>query len=415
MGLDKAVGLGETVGGDGIGKVALVHDDLVQAGGAERVVVALHDIFPHAPVFTSLYVPKATFDAFRGMDIRTSFLQKTPFASRRLHKLALPYFPAAFEGFDLSGFDLVLSNTTRFAKGVITPPETCHVCYCHTPPRFAWRPQDYFAQNSTARTLAPLMRGMMTDLRIWDLAASQRVDFFVAGSQNAARRIRKYYRRDSAAVIYPPVETARYAPVGPGQVGRHFLAVSRLVGYKRIDLAIAACNLLGAELRIVGTGPEMAVLRRKAGPTIRFLGRLPDAEVADEYARCRAFVFPGEEDFGLTPLEAMASGRPVVAYGAGGALETVVAGRTGLFFGEQTAESLAGALKQLDSQSFVPQELRSHAEGFDIHVFRDQMSRFAEWAVEEHRLQIGAGQIGERPEQRQVRVPYPPPPSVARR
>ena len=229
MGLDEAVGLDETIGvgtdGMDMGKVALVHDDLVQAGGAERVVVALHDIFPQAPVYTSLYVPKATFDAFRDMDVRTSYLQKTPFASRRLHKLALPLFPSAFEGFDLSGFDLVLSNTTRFAKGVITPPETCHVCYCHTPPRFAWRPQDYLAQDATARTLAPLMRGMMKDLRIWDLAASQRVDYFVAGSQNAARRIRKYYRRDSAAVIYParrdsPIRPRRPRPGRPALPGR---------------------------------------------------------------------------------------------------------------------------------------------------------------------------------------------------
>ena len=365
-------------------KTALVHDDLVQAGGAERVVIAMHDMFPDAPLYTSVYDPKATFSPFRDMDVRTSYLQRTPLASRRMHKLALPLFPSAFEQFDFTGYDLVISSASRFAKGIITPPEACHVCYCHTPPRFAWRPQDYFAQNATARTLEPLMRQMMTDLRVWDTAASQRVDYFVANSHNSARRIRKYYRRD-AAVIHPPIETAKYTPIGADQVGKHFLVVSRLVGYKRVDLAVAACNLLGAELRVVGTGPEMAALQAKAGPTVRFLGRLSDAEVAAEYARCRAFLFPGEEDFGLTPLEAMASGRPVVAYGAGGALETIIPGRTGLFFAEQTPESLAGALRRLDETAFSPSELRAHAERFDLRVFREQMSRFVEDALAEHR------------------------------
>ena len=366
-------------------KTALVHDDLIQAGGAERVVVALHGMFPQAPIFTSIYDRRTTLDDFRKADVRTSFLQSTPLAHRRFHKLALPLFPSAFEQFDLAGYDLVLSNTTRFAKGVITAPETCHVCYCHTPPRFAWRPQDYLAQSRAARLLAPLMRPMMTNLRAWDVASAQRVDFFVAGSHNAARRIRKYYRRESAAVIYPPVATDLYAPAPPAEVGGHFLVVSRLVGYKRVDLAIEACNALGAELRVVGVGPEMAALRRKAGPTIRFLGRLPDADVAAEYARCRAFVFPGEEDFGLTPIEAMASGRPVVAFGAGGALETVVEGKTGLFFREQTAASLAAALRTVQTLPFLPEALQAHALRFDLSVFQDTMRRFVEAAVAEHR------------------------------
>lgn len=364
-------------------KTALVHDDLVQAGGAERVVVALHRMFPQAPIYTSLYDRKTTLAYFERADVRTSYLQKTPLAGRRLHKLALPLFPSAFEQFDLSGYDLVLSNTTRFAKGIITPPETCHVCYCHTPPRFAWRPQDYLAQSRSARLLAPLMRGLMTDLRAWDVASAQRVDYFVAGSHNAARRIRKFYRRESTAVIYPPVETDHYAPVA--DVGDHFLVVSRLVGYKRVDLAIDACNALGAALRIVGTGPELSALRRRAGPTVRFLGRLPDADVAAEYARCRAFIFPGEEDFGLTPIEAMASGRPVVAFGAGGALETVLEGKTGLFFREQTAGALAAALRQIQTLPVLPEALQAHALRFDLSVFRDQMRRFVDAAVAEHR------------------------------
>lgn len=366
-------------------KTALIHDDLVQGGGAERVVVALHGMFSQSPIFTSVYDRRTTLAYFAQADVRTSFLQKTPFARRRFHKLALPFFPSAFEQFDLSGYDLVLSNTTRFAKGVITPPETCHVCYCHTPPRFAWRPQDYLAQSRSARLFAPLMRPMMTNLRAWDVASAQRVDYFVAGSHNAARRIRKFYRREATAVIYPPVQTDRYAPAPPGEVGDHFLVVSRLVGYKRVDLAIDACNAVGADLRVIGTGPEMAALRRRAGPTIRFLGSLPDADVAAEYARCRAFVFPGEEDFGLTPLEAMASGRPVVAFGAGGALETVVEGKTGLFFREQTASSLAAALRNVQALSTLPAALQAHALRFDLSVFQDNMRRFVDAAVAEHR------------------------------
>ena len=364
--------------------VALVHDDLVQAGGAERVVAALHALYPHAPLYTSLYNRRSTLPEFAGVDVRTSFLQQTPLAARRLHKLALPFFPAAFEQFDLSGYDLVLSSASRFAKGVITDPETCHVCYCHTPPRFAWRSQDYLAQSRSARLFAPLMRGMMQNLRAWDVLSAQRVDYFLANSVNVARRIRKYYRRE-AVVIPPPVETARYAPAPLDDVGAHFLVVARLVGYKRVDLAIEACNRLQAPLRIVGAGPDEAALRRLAGPTVRFLGRLPDADVAAEYAHCRALIFPGEEDFGLTPLEAMASGRPVVAYGAGGALETVVEGITGLFFREPNADSLATALQAVGALSVMPDTLIAHARRFDSAVFAERIERFVQAALADHR------------------------------
>lgn len=366
-------------------KTALVHDDLVQSGGAERVAAVFHAMYPAAPVYTAIYDPRTTLPAFADADLRTSFLQRTPLASRRLHKLALPYFPSAFEEFDFTGYDLVLSSSSRFAKGVITGPETCHICYCHTPARFVWRPHDYLKQSRSARLLAPLMRGMMSKLRAWDLESAQRVDYFLANSYNVARRIRKYYRRDAAAVIYPPVETSRYSPVSASEVGDHFLVVSRLIGYKRVDLVIDACNRLGASLRIVGDGPELAALQRNAGPTIRFLGRLSDTQVADEYARCRALVFAGEEDFGLTPLEAMASGRPVVAYGAGGALESVVEGQTGVFFPEQTVDALASALVQVGQMSWNPDVLRAHAMRFDLTVFQRRLREFIAIALAEQR------------------------------
>jgi len=365
-------------------KTALVHDDLVQSGGAERVAAVFHALYPKAPLYTAIYDPRTTLPAFADADIRTSFLQRSPIASRRLHKLALPYFPSAFEEFDFTGYDLVLSSSSRFAKGVITGPETCHICYCHTPARFVWRPHDYLKQSRSARLLSPLMRGMMSRLRAWDLESAQRVDYFLANSYNVARRIRKYYRRDST-VIYPPVETSRYHLAPAAEVGSHFLVVSRLIGYKRVDLVVDACNRLGASLRIVGDGPELADLQKKAGPTVRFMGRLSDSEVADEYARCRALVFAGEEDFGLTPLEAMASGRPVVAYGAGGALESVVEGKTGLFFPEQTTDSLAAALLAAQQMTFDPDTLRAHALRFDLVVFQRRLREFVAIAMAEQR------------------------------
>lgn len=372
-------------------KTALVHDDLVQAGGAERVAAVLHRMYPDSPLYTALYDPHTTLPDFGDADVRTSFLQNWPIASRRLHKLALPHFPAAIEQFDMSEYDLVISSSSRFAKGVITNPETCHICYCHTPARFAWRPHDYLSRSRTTRMLGPFLQGTLGRLRAWDLETANRVDYFVANSYNVARRIRKYYRRDASAVIYPPVETEKYAPVPLDQVGNHFLVVSRLVGYKRTDLAVEACNRLRLPLRIVGGGPELDTLRRKAGPTVRFLGRLPDDEVAQEYARCRALIFAGEEDFGITPLEAMASGRPVVAFGAGGALETVLEGKTGLFFPAQTADSLCRALQTIAQMSFSPEALRAHALRFDTRVFEQQMRQFVQVALAEHRLGYHTG------------------------
>ena len=366
-------------------KTALVHDYLAQAGGAERVAAAFHTLFPEAPLYTSVYDRAATLPSFAEMDIRTSFLQRWPFSSRRFHKLALPYYPAAFEQFNFTGYDLVLSSSSSFAKGIITPPETCHVCYCHTPSRFIWRQQEYLSQNRSAGAASFLVSAYVNSLRSWDVESAQRVDYFVANSYNVARRIRKFYRRDVAAVIYPPVETTKFQPVGPAEIGDHFLVVSRLLGYKRLDLAVEACTRRGLPLRVVGIGPDLARLKRLAGPTIQFLGRLSDEQVVRELARCKALIFPGEEDFGITPVECMASGRPVIAYGAGGALETVVDGQTGLFFLEQTVDSLVQALEEMDSHCFDPAALEARASCFDTSVFEQQMLTLVAEALEEHR------------------------------
>ncbi len=345
-------------------------------------------MFPHAPLYTSVYDPSATLAYFRDIPIRTSFLQRWPLSSQRMHKLALPLYPTAFEHFDFNGFDLVLSSSSSFAKGVITPPQTCHICYCHTPARFAWRQHEYLSQSRRGRLMSLLLRGMLGRLRAWDEQSASRPDYYVANSYNVAQRIRKYYRRDVAAVIPPPIDTKRYAPVAPRQVGSHFLVVSRLVGYKRVDLAVEACNRLQVPLKIIGAGPDLAGLKRIAGPTIEFLGRLPDDAVAREYARCRALIFAGEEDFGMTPLECMASGRPVAAFAAGGALETVTDRETGVLFSAQTVDSLAAALANLRGTEFSPGCLQAHAARFGVSVFQDRMTRFIEGAVAQHQSRL---------------------------
>ena len=370
---------------------AIVHDYLAQAGGAERVAATLHGLFPNAPLYTSVYDPSATLPYFRDIPVRTSFLQRWPLSSQRMHKFALPLYPAAFEHFDLSSFGLVLSSSSSFAKGVITPPQTCHICYCHTPARFAWRQHEYLSQSRRGRLMSLLLRGMLGRLRAWDVQSASRPDYYVANSYNVAQRIRKYYRRDVAAVIPPPIDTKRYAPIDPREVGSHFLVVSRLVGYKRVDLAVEACNRLQVPLKIIGAGPDLAGLKRIAGPTIEFLGRLPDDAVAREFARCRALIFAGEEDFGMTPLECMASGRPVVAFAAGGALETVTDGVTGVLFHAQTPECLTAALQSVSTVDWSPEALQKYAAQFGVKVFESRMMRFLEGAVEQHQSRLRSG------------------------
>jgi glycosyltransferase involved in cell wall biosynthesis len=365
-------------------RLALIHDYLAQAGGAERVLSLMNRVYPDSPIYTSIYDPESTLSDFRGLDIRTSFLQKWPIANKRFHKLALPFFASAFESFDLSEFDVVLSSASSFAKGVLTGPNTCHICYCHTPARFAWQNKAYLEQSRSTSRIAPILQPMMSRLRRWDLDAAGRVDYFIANSYNIARRIRKYYRRDVAAVIHPPVNLGRFQIAPPREVGDYFLVLSRLIGYKRIDIAIKACNELQVPLHIIGDGPDAADLKAIAGPTIRFLGWMPDTEVVHEIARCRALIFAGEEDFGITPLEAMAAGRPVVAYGAGGALESVLDRKTGVFFEQQTSHSLAAALVEIMSMDFDPEFNRRHASRFDESVFENTLRRFVENAREDY-------------------------------
>src|SRR6266849_6117666 len=362
-------------------KVALVHDYLNQMGGAERVVLALHEIFPDAPIYTSIYDPERVDDAFQKMDIRTSFMQKLPLVKKH-HQPFLPFYPFAMERLDLRGYDLVLSSSSAFAKGVVTRPDTMHICYCHTPMRWCWNYEEYVEREHLGRMPRSILPFFISGLRVWDQTSSMRVDHFIANSPVVADRIRKYYRRD-AVVIPPPVEARRFTFDATTRAEEYFLIVSRFMPYKRIDLAIEACNRLQLPLVIIGSGRDENRLKSIAGPTIRFMGRLSDEEVLHYYAHCRAFILPGEEDFGITPLEAQASGRPVIAYAAGGALATIVDGITGIFFREQTVESLTTVLASFNERAFNSSVICNHALEFDTPRFRRRILQFIDAKLHE--------------------------------
>lgn len=373
--------------------VALVHPWLTNMGGSERVLLRMHDAYPDAPVYTSVYQP-AAMPAFAGVDVRTSFLQRWP-AARTRHQLYPLLRPRAFARFDLRGYDVVLSSCSAEAKGVRTPPETLHVAYIHTPVRYYWSDYERYLADPGFGRLDPLARRVLpravARLRALDLAAAARPDHLVANSRYVAARIERYYGR-SATVIHPPVEVDRFT-VGRGP--RHgLLVVSRLIPYKRVDLAVLAARELDRPLTVVGTGPELPRLQALAGPRTRFLGALDDAAVARELAAAEALVFSADEDFGIVPLEAMAAGTPVVAYGRGGALETVVDGVTGVLHAEQTVASLRDALTRLDPAAFDRDALRRHAEGFAPAVFTRRLTDFVAERLAEHRAAGGRAVAG---------------------
>jgi len=362
-----------------VARAALVASWLNQYGGAERVLEVLHDMYPQAPIFTSIFWPEALPPPIRSWDVRVSFLNKLPLI-REHHQPFLPLYPLAFEGLDLTDYDLVISISSAFAHGVITPPHALHICYSLTPPRFLWDYHHY----AEGENLGPLARAALAPillyLRLWDRAASARVDRFLAISRTVQRRIAKYWGRE-AEVIHPPIDVSSFA-LSDGY-DDYFLIVSRLVPYKRLDLAVRAFSDLKRTLLVVGDGRDRARLQAMAGPTIRFMGRLPEEEMRKLLRRCQALIFPGEEDFGLVPLEAQASGRPVIAYAAGGALETVEEGVSGLFFHEQRADALAEVVRQFDASQFSPVLIRERARAFDLQNFRARIKAFIEAALSE--------------------------------
>jgi glycosyltransferase involved in cell wall biosynthesis len=361
-------------------RVALVHDYLNQYGGAERVLEALHDLYPAAPVYTSIYDPAAMPAVYRTWDIRPSFMQHLP-GWKKLFRRYFLLYPAAFEHFDLSGYDLILSSSSAYAKGVIPRPGALHICYCHTPMRFAWRTHDYLAREAISGIQATILTFLLTYIRLWDVTTAARVDAFVANSQEVASRIARYYGR-TAAVIPPPVDLPPYQQREPEDC---YLAGGRLIPYKRIGLAVEALNALNLPLKVFGDGRDRASLEALAGPGVEFLGWVGEAQRQELFARCRAFIFPGAEDFGITPLEAMAAGRPVIAYAAGGSLETVQEGVTGRFFYQQNAAALAAAVAASRCDPYDARTIRHHAEGFGKPVFLERMRACIEAEISKHR------------------------------
>lgn len=348
-------------------RVAITTDWLTSFGGAERVLEQLRVLYPGAPIYTSVYDPSALPGQAASWDVRPSFLQRLPFITK-YSRATLPLMSAAFGRFDLSGYDAVISVSAAFAKNVRTT--TCaNVCYCLTPPRYLWDLHDDYVRGRLGR---PALNAAAHWLRRMDLAAAGRVHDFIAISETVAERVRRTYSRD-ASVIYPPVDTARIRPTN-GPAEDFYLVVSRLVAYKRIDLAVQACTQLDRRLLVVGVGPERRKLEAMAGPTVQFLGRLDDAEVELLYARCKAFIFPGLEDFGITPVEAQAAGRPVIAFGRGGAAETVIDGGTGVHFQEQSVDALIDAIERLEREEVRSEACRANALRFDASIFRDRMS-----------------------------------------
>ncbi len=354
-------------------RVAFVHDHLIQNGGAERVLATLQAMWPDAPTFTLAYDKRHMNAEFGHRDIRTSFLQHFPGGLSKL-RWFLPFMPTATERYDLSAFDVVISSCSAFAKGVITTDHTVHICYCHTPTRYLWSDSlSYVDELKAPGFVKHLLPFMFTWLRTWDKLAADRVDHFVANSEAVKQRITKYYRRDST-VIYPPVTVDKFQISDAPK--KYFLIGGRLVAYKRFDIVVEAFTKLGLPLKIFGSGPAESTLRKVAGPNIEFLGRVSDDERVKLFEDAIAFLHPHEEDFGITAVESMAAGRPVIAFRRGGALETVIDGVTGQLFDEQSWEELADVVLRFDHTKFNPTIIREHALKFSDTVFRQAFSTF---------------------------------------
>jgi glycosyltransferase involved in cell wall biosynthesis len=354
-------------------KVAIVHYWFVGMRGGEKVIEALCRLYPDADIFTHVFVPEAVSPLIRERTIRTSFINSLPRA-RRMYQRYLPLMPLALEQLDLRGYDLIISSESGPAKGIIPPPGSTHICYCHSPMRYIWNMFHEYRERSglVTRTLMPVLAHY---IRNWDAISSNRVDHYVANSRTVAARIGRYYRRE-ADVIYPPVDVDAFEIRPPSELGDFFLMAGELVGYKRPDLAVEAFNRSGQKLVVIGGGEMLDRLKAMAGPNVTVLGAQPFSVLKDHYARCRALVFPGEEDFGMVPVECMASGRPVIAYRKGGATETVVDGRTGLFFDTQSVEAITGALARFEATTFYPHEIAAHARLFSAEVFARQFSAY---------------------------------------
>jgi glycosyltransferase involved in cell wall biosynthesis len=353
-------------------RIAVMHDYFTQLGGAEKVAEELYCMLPSPSLFATVALPGCMPPRLQGIRVGTSWMQKLPKIGD-YYRFYFALYPFAVGSMDLSAYDLVISSSSGYAKGVRTASDAIHVCYCHTPMRWAWSYQSYSERECFGLSQRALLPMFIRGLRRWDEKASRQPDHFVANSEAVADRIRRVYQR-SAEVIHPPIETGRFRPGGERE--DYYLVLSRLVSYKRIDLAVKACTQRKKKLLVIGDGPDRRSLEAMAGPSVSFLGRATDEQVEYHAARCRALLFPGEEDFGMAPLELAAAGRPTIAYRAGGALETIVENSTGLFFDHQTPESLADAIETFERQQWSSAVLRKHSKAFSVPVFHDRFRSF---------------------------------------
>jgi glycosyltransferase involved in cell wall biosynthesis len=353
-------------------KVAVVHDYFTQLGGAEKVAEELYNMLPGADLFATVALRNKMPETLQNVPVHTSWMQHLPKMSE-YYRLYFPLYPFAVRSLDLSNYDLIISSSSGYVKGVHAHPDAVHVCYCHTPMRWVWSFDSYSARESFGAGVRALLPSLINGLRQWDRGAARQPDHFVANSHVVADRIYRAYGR-YAEVIAPPVDVERFR-VCPEQEN-YFVILARLVSYKRIDLAVDAFTRLGKRLVVIGSGPALEGLKKQAGPTIQFAGRLPDRQVDNVVSRCRGLIFPGEEDFGMAPIEVAAAGRPTIAFRAGGAVETVVENITGVFFNEQTVECLIDAVQRFEQVEWSAEIIRAHAEQYGQSVFRTRFSRF---------------------------------------
>lgn len=367
-------------------KIALVCDFLTKFGGAQRVLLSLHELYPDAPIYCLAYDEIGTKGKFKDCQIIESSLGKLPPFLKKKTKYFLPSLPKRIEEFDFSDFDVVVSSSDSYSHGILTKPSTFHLCYCHTPTRYLWDwYHEYLKENNMDKGLKSLIvRNILHKIRIWDKVSSSRVDKWLANSQNVAERIEKYYRTN-AEVLYPPVDTDKIG-LNAGNRDDFYLVLSRLEPYKRVDLAVEACTKLNKNLVVIGEGTDLKNLKKIAGKTITFLGWQDEKDVYKHLQQAKAFIFPGEEDFGITPVEAMAAGTPVIAYNKGGVVESVADGKTGIFFDEPNADSLATAIEKFEKESdkFTPQNCNEQTGKFTKAVFQIQFKQILEKSYKEY-------------------------------
>lgn len=355
-------------------KIAIIADWMTNYGGAESVISAFHDLYPDAPIYTTMYKPEKMRELGKLKKVHTSWLNKIPVIK---HQWLLGQMPTAVEMFNLDEYDIVLSSCHSVSKGVITKPETLHISYCHTPMRYAWESWDLETRiKKFPKITHNAIRKQIKKIRMWDYCAAQRVDDYIANSSYISDQIKKYYERDSE-VIYPPVHTERFKPVAK-KSGDFYLAVGRLIPYKKFDLIVETFNKLNKPLKIVGVGPDLEKIKSMANSNVEILGAVDNKTLADLYANAKALIFPQIEDAGIVPLEAMSAGTPVIALNRGGSLDSMKEGVSGIFFKEQTVEDLSKAIKKFEKKDFDPKEIRAHAKEFDVERFKEKIKKHIE-------------------------------------